>query len=96
MRRPYKLIAFGLVALVIIVSAALTSTSWASHSVGFFVVTLFPVLLLGAAFPLAVGGMALIRGDPSSDIGKMDRAFAVGTFLFVGLMICYCIFYLTY
>jgi hypothetical protein len=49
----------GIVVLTIFVAASLTSTSWASEGAGFFIGIAFPVLLLAATFPLAVGGVAL-------------------------------------
>lgn len=93
MRKPYKLIATGVVALTIFVSAALTSTGWASAGAGFLIVMAFPILLLGATFPLAVGGMALFRGHRSTDLGKMDLVAAAVAFLIVGVVISYVIFY---
>jgi len=94
MRKPYTLIAIGLGALVMIISTALTSTSWASPGVGFFIVMAFPMLLLGAIFPLTLGASRLFRGYRSTGGGKMELATSAVTFLIVGIVICYVIFYL--
>jgi hypothetical protein len=93
LRKPYKLIIVGIVALTSFVAAALISTSWVSEGVGFFIVIAFPVLLLGATFPLAVGGIALFRGHHSTREGKMDLISAAVALLIVGVAIWYVAFY---
>ena len=96
MRKPYTLIVTGLSALVMISSAALTSTSWASPAVGFLIVMTLPMLLLGAIFPLTAGASGLLRAYRSTGGGKMDLAASAITFLIVGIVIGYVIFYLTF
>ena len=85
----------GIVALTIFVAAALSSTSWAPEGAGFFIVTAFPVLLLGATFPVAVGGIARFREQGSIDQGTVDLAAAAIALLIVGVVIWYVIFYFT-
>jgi hypothetical protein len=89
LRKPYKLILGGIVALIIIVAAALTSASWASDGAGFFLVIAFPVLLLCATFPLAVGGIALFRGYHLIHQLNMDLVSAAVALLIVGIVIWY-------